>query len=94
MRRGIKCFLFHLGIVGASNHVETGGSAEYACLTREPQYAKFTAGLEGWAKIMGVEFQVGTSSFFDKSKAPAGTLHDADVVCAVCRSKARASQVR
>jgi Zn ribbon nucleic-acid-binding protein len=83
-----------IGIVGASNHLEMGGSAEYACLTREPQYAKYTAALEGWAKIYGVEYEVGASTMFDRSKAPAGTVQNADVVCAVCRSKARLSQVR
>jgi hypothetical protein len=83
-----------LGIVGASIYTETGGSGEYTCLTREPQYDKYTDALEGTGKIAGVEFEVGSAQFFDMSKAPSGKLQDADVVCAVCRSKAKSSQVR
>ncbi|XP_064643068.1 uncharacterized protein LOC135497236 [Lineus longissimus] len=85
--------LVYSGIVGASNHLETGGSAEYACLTREPQYASKVTGVLSAAKIMGVEFEVSSGNIFDTSKAAGGNLHNADVVCAVCRSQARASQV-
>ncbi|XP_064642646.1 uncharacterized protein LOC135496967 [Lineus longissimus] len=85
--------LVYSGTVGASIYTETGGSGEYTCLTREPQYEKYTNALEGTAKIAGVEFETGTSAFFDRSKSPSGTLQDGDVVCAVCRSKVTSSQV-
>ncbi|XP_064642602.1 short-chain collagen C4-like [Lineus longissimus] len=88
--------LVYSGIAGGAHYQETAGGAEYLCLARDAQFhPQSTTAIENTAKIYGVEIEFATAQevLLDTSNiAPAG-LHNSDVVCAVCRSKAKVTQV-
>jgi hypothetical protein len=86
-------FLYPPGYAGAQHFTHTGGSAEYICMSDEPEYAAKTAAGEGTAWLYGVELEVSGSNFFSTENSDPHALHNTDVQCAVCRNRVRSSKV-
>ena len=80
--------LVYKGLAAGTEHVQTGGGANYLCTTEQPQYLsstipKYSANDFALSYLYGVEYQLpGFSS-----------LHDHNVPCAVCYSSQRSSKL-
>ena len=77
------------GYTAGTNYDETGGSAEYTCLPRNPQWKKYMAGDQFGGDLYGTEFEVGQyedRGYYLLSRANNNglSLHDENVPCVLC----------
>lgn len=68
-----------LGTAGGSSYSQSGGSADYVCLPRDPQWSKYDDAASSHGAFMyGAEYE---DNFFASTNRI-----NSDVPCAVCRS--------
>ena len=82
-----------LGVVASGHYNQPGGLSDHLCVTRRPQYKNLKSGADN-AALYGVEFSSYEEPLLSKVNARTTSLYQNDLVCAVCRSKSRKTQVR
>ena len=75
--------LVYSGRAGKSWYTHTGGGGNYQCLPNNPEYGRFSPGVQNYAPIYGVEYQ--TYSFNNQH------ILNHNVPCAVCHVSTRAA---
>ena len=79
--------LVYDGYVGGSAHNALGGGgANFLCMTKDPRYLQYQAGVQGHSILLGTEYDIGTGS-------PLSALYQHDAPCAVCQATTRSSQI-
>ena len=74
--------LVYKGLAAGSDHLKTGGGANYLCITEQPQYLSSTIPAYRTA-LYGAEYH----------GPVVGSLHDHNVPCAVCYTSQRSSKL-
>ena len=74
--------LVYKGLAAGTKYDQTGGGANYLCITEDPQYLSSTVPSQ-YSSIHGAEYQVPVF----------GSLHDHNVPCAVCFTSQRTSKL-
>ena len=72
----ISTQLVYAGRAGGSHFATLGGASNYLCLPNDPEYGKYTPGIQGWSTVEGVEME--------GRDGPLRAFHDQNVPCAVC----------
>ena len=79
------------GVAGGSFWSERGGGSNYLCLSLQPIYGAYNAGVEKYAKLHGSEYEHPTVlGLNNNNQLP---LHDHTVPCVICRSQTKTSVV-
>ena len=69
--------LLYAGRAGGTHYEHSGGAANHLCLPNDPDHLQYQSGVQGYARIGGVEYQYNTHSpFFSRN--------DNNIPCAVC----------
>ena len=76
--------LVYSGRAGKSFYDQKGGGVNYQCLPNNPEYGQYAPGVQNFASIYGVEYQLNGGS-----PLPVQTNHN--VPCAVCHVSTRAA---
>ena len=66
------------GVVAGSWYDHTGAAVDPLCLPPDPQYLKYQSGYQGYAYLVGTEYQTHSPSPLDQS-------FDRNVLCALCQ---------
>ena len=70
--------LVYSGWAGGSHYRHSGSGANYLCLTKRPQYLRFSSRTNNNGIVYGTEYEA-------TKDLPYGRLHDHNVPCSVCR---------
>ena len=74
--------LVYAGRAGGTHHNTQGGAANHLCMPENPDYLRFTPGVQGGnSQVRGVEYDTGGG--------PLRSVFQHDAPCAVCRTSAR-----
>ena len=77
--------LLYKGKAAGSDHLYTGGGANYICLPDEPEFLAYVSGTSNFQSfIYGAEYQI-------HSEGPSNHLHDRNIPCVVCYASTRVS---
>ncbi|XP_078595169.1 uncharacterized protein LOC144872666 [Branchiostoma floridae x Branchiostoma japonicum] len=77
------------GLAGGALWSEKGGGSDYQCLPADPEWGRFTDGVEGLKAYMhGAEYQLNTDAPYDEA-----AVDDREVPCAACYCLTRRAQV-
>lgn len=88
----ISRYIFLTGYGAGQHYNFPGGSSDLFCLPTDPDVpASYRDGLEGHARLYGMEYEVKTFDPFSHENSE--VLLDYDVPCAVCRLTSRGTQV-
>ena len=68
--------LVYAGRTGGSWYGHTGGGANYLCMPDNPEYGRYTPGVQGWSPIFGTEYQT--------QNQPLAQTNHHNVPCVVC----------
>ena len=68
--------LLYAGRAGGSHYPTAGGASNYLCMPDDPEYAEYTAGVQGWSQVYGVEME--------PRNGPLRAVHNENAPCAVC----------
>ena len=66
------------GVAAGSDHLKEGAAVDLLCLPPDPQYLKYQSGYQGYARLLGTEYQTYSPSPLDHS-------FDRNVPCALCQ---------
>ena len=77
--------LVYNGRAAKSYYNQKGGGVNYQCLPNNPEYGRYTAGVQGNSPIYGVEYERSGGSPYPPS------LHNDNVPCAVCHVSTRSA---
>ena len=69
--------LVYEGRAAGSRYNARGGGSDILCMPDDPEYGNYTAGLQGYSSITGVEYF--------PNEGPLKALHQENMPCAVCR---------
>ena len=75
--------LVYTGWAGGSHYTHRGGGSNYLCLTKQPQYLKFSSHINNRGLVYGAEYEASKDQ-------PYGTMLNHDVLCSVCNVGRRA----
>ena len=74
--------LVYAGRAGGSWWSHMGGGANYLCMPNDPDYLRYTPGVQGFSPVYGVEYE-------PWARGPLRAVHHHNVPCAVCYASAR-----
>ena len=74
--------LVYAGRAGGSWFGHTGGGANYLCMPVDPDYLRYTQGVQGYSYVYGAEYEAWAGG-------PLSAVQDHDVPCAVCYASTR-----
>ena len=77
--------LLYAGRAGGSNYHTDGGASNYLCMPDDPEYAEYTAGVQGWSQVYGVEME--------PRNGPLRAVHNENAPCAVCYTPHRTTML-
>ena len=69
------------GYTAGAHHNHPGGGSNYICLHSQPEWGRYTDGIQSGSYIFGTEYQIYTNNPFSKSRQ---ALYDNDAPCAAC----------
>ena len=75
--------LVYAGRAGGTQHGDKGGAANYLCMPNNPDYLRYSPGVQGHNYVYGTEYQT--------SGRPLSAVTDHNVPCAVCYASTRAA---
>ena len=74
--------LVYAGRAGGSWWNHTGGGANYLCMPNDPDYLRYTPGVQGHSPVYGAEYE-------PWARGPFQAVHHHNVPCAVCYASTR-----
>ena len=73
--------LVYAGRAGGSHHTHKGGAANYLCMPDDPDYLRYSPGVQGYSYVYGAEYQ--------SHNGPLSAVFNHNVPCAVCYASTR-----
>ena len=78
--------LVYDGYIGGTYHNVHGGGANFLCMTKNPRYLQYQAGVQGHSILLGTEYESYPGS-------PLSAVYNHNAPCAVCQATTRSSQI-
>ena len=72
--------LVYAGRAGGMNRAHKGGAANHLCMPDDPDYLRYTPGIQGYNYVYGAEYETG---------GPLSAVSNHNVPCAVCYAPTR-----
>ena len=74
------------GVVAGSGHDHTGAAVDQLCLPPSPKYLQYQSGYQGYARLLGAEYETHSPSPLDHSV-------ERNVPCALCEVTGRTNKI-
>ena len=78
--------MVYSGRTGGTWYGHTGGGANYLCMPDNPEYGRYTPGVQGWSQVYGTEYE---PSSYTSNPGPFQTVYQHNAPCVVCDASTR-----